>query len=53
MTVSGEVTDSANVLVLKYDRVDDGTGRIMVVTRKAVPLRGAKVRATGTVQQAS
>jgi hypothetical protein len=52
VTVSGEVTDSANVLVLKYYRVDDGSGRITVVTKKAVPLRGAKVRATGTVHQA-
>jgi hypothetical protein len=52
VSVSGTVTDATNVLVLKFYRVDDGTGRIAVVTRKAVPLRGTKVEATGIVHQA-
>jgi hypothetical protein len=52
VTISGTVTESVNVLVLKYYQVDDGTGHIVVVTHKAVPPRGAKVEVTGKVQQA-
>jgi hypothetical protein len=52
VTVSGTVTDATNILVLKFYRVDDGTGQIAVVTKRAVPLRGTKVEATGTVRQA-
>jgi hypothetical protein len=51
-TVAGEVVDSANLLVLKFYKVRDATGTIAVVTPKAVPKPGARVRATGTVHQA-
>ena len=51
-TVAGEVVDSANLLVLKFYKVRDATGTIAVVTSKAVPKPGARVRATGTVHQA-
>ncbi|MFI5184576.1 MAG: hypothetical protein ACHQNV_09270 [Vicinamibacteria bacterium] len=50
--VTGSVVDSANLLVLKFYHLQDDTGKIVVVARKAVPLRGAKVTATGTVHQA-
>lgn len=52
VTVSGDVVESANLIVLKYYRIDDGTGQITVVTKRAVPRRGAKVTATGSVHQA-
>lgn len=52
VTVAGEVVDSANLLVLKFYKVRDGSGTIAVVTGKAVPKPGARVRATGTVHQA-
>jgi hypothetical protein len=50
--VTGSVVDSANLLVVKFYHLEDETGRIIVVARKAVPLRGARVTATGTVHQA-
>jgi hypothetical protein len=52
VTVEGEVSDSANILVLKFYRLQDATGRIAVVTSRAVPRPGAHVRSTGTVHQA-
>jgi hypothetical protein len=52
VTVTGVVVDSANLIVLKYYRVEDATGKITVVAHQAVPPRGAKVRARGRVHQA-
>lgn len=52
VTVSGEVQDSTNLLVLKWYRVKDETGSIVVVASGAVPRRGAKIQVTGTVRQA-
>lgn len=51
-TVAGEVVDSTNLVVLKFYKVKDATGTIAVVTPRAVPRPGARVRATGTVHQA-
>jgi aspartyl/asparaginyl-tRNA synthetase len=50
--VSGTVVDSANLFVIKFYHLQDATGKIAVVARKAVPQRGASVTATGTVHQA-
>jgi hypothetical protein len=50
--VEGSVVDSANLLVVKYYHLEDPTGRIVVVARRAVPLRGARVTVTGSVHQA-
>jgi len=50
--VSGTVVESANLFVVKYYRLEDASGRIAVVARNAVPLRGAQVSVTGTVHQA-
>ena len=52
VTVAGVVLDSANLILVKYYRVEDATGRITVVARGAVPPRGAKVRVRGRVHQA-
>ena len=52
VTVTGEVVEAANIIVLKYYKIDDGTGQIVVVTKGAVPRRGAKITATGAVHQA-
>lgn len=52
VSVAGEVVDSANLLVLKFYKLQDETGTITVVTDRAVPKPGARVRATGTVHQA-
>jgi hypothetical protein len=50
--VSGVVVDAANLFVVKFYHLEDSTGRIVVVARKAVPLRGARVTTTGAVHQA-
>jgi len=52
VTIEGDVVDSANILVLKFFRLQDATGRIAVVTSRAVPRPGAHVRVHGTVHQA-
>jgi hypothetical protein len=52
VTIAGEVRDSTNLLVLKWYRVEDESGSIVVVASGAVPMRGAKVSASGTVRQA-
>lgn len=50
--VEGDVVDSTNILVLKFYRLQDATGRIAIVTSHAVPRPGAHVRVKGRVHQA-
>jgi hypothetical protein len=50
--LEGTVVDATNLMVLKFYHLEDATGRIAVVARKAVPLRGARVAVAGTVHQA-
>jgi len=45
--IVGNVTDSYGVLGNGAYEVDDGTGRIWVVTTRGVPSRGARVGAKG------
>ena len=52
VTIAGEVKESANLLFIKYFIVRDDTGEITVVTDRAVPRQGEKVRVTGRVNQA-
>jgi hypothetical protein len=47
--ITGRVTDSYGVLNQGAYEIDDGTGRIWVVTRRGVPSRGAHVGAKGRV----
>ena len=47
--VAGRVTDSYGVLGQGAYEVDDGTGRLWVVTNRGVPSRGSQVGATGKV----
>src|SRR5574340_743763 len=49
VTVSGKVTGIFSLFVLKYFVVDDGTGKITVITRKALPKKGTKIRVKGEV----
>jgi hypothetical protein len=51
VTISGTVTASANVLFVKGYWVEDGTGKILVVPKGAVPAEGAKVTTSGKVRQ--
>ncbi len=52
VTISGKVTSSHNLLVVKYYQVDDGTGEIPVVTQSELPREGDDVHVKGTVNQA-
>ncbi|HEY6122203.1 MAG TPA: hypothetical protein VIV66_19755 [Pyrinomonadaceae bacterium] len=47
--IVGRVTDSYGVLGNGAYEIDDGTGRIWVVTRRGVPSRGARVGAKGHI----
>src|SRR3712207_660905 len=50
VTVAGTVTDSYGLLNYGVYEIDDGTGRLLVVTRRgAPPARGSKVGAKGRV----
>jgi hypothetical protein len=47
--IVGNVTDSYGVLGNGAYEIDDGTGRIWVVTRRGVPSRGSRVGAKGKI----
>ena len=50
--IKGEVTESYSVVGHGAYRVDDGTGRLWVVSDKGVPRKGAKIVARGTIKDA-
>ena len=47
--IAGTVTDSYGALTTGAYELDDGTGKIWVVTRRGVPSRGARIGAKGHV----
>lgn len=47
--VAGRVTDSYGIPGYGAYEIDDGTGRLWVVTRRGVPSRGSQVGAKGRV----
>jgi hypothetical protein len=47
--IVGRVTDSYGVLGNGAYEIDDGTGRLWVVTRRGIPSRGSRVAAKGYV----
>ncbi|HEX8493062.1 MAG TPA: hypothetical protein VF658_09495 [Pyrinomonadaceae bacterium] len=47
--VVGTVTDSYGVLGNGAYEIDDGTGKLWVVTRRGVPSRGSRVGAKGRI----
>ena len=49
VSIVGNVTDSYGVLGNGAYEIDDGTGRIWVVTTRGVPSRGSRVGAKGKV----
>jgi hypothetical protein len=49
VAIVGNVTDSYGVLGNGAYEIDDGTGRLWVVTRRGVPSRGARVGTKGHV----
>ena len=49
VSVAGRVTDSYGILNFGVYEVDDGTGRLLVVTKSGVPARGSRVGAKGRI----
>lgn len=47
--IVGRVTDSYGVLGNGAYEIDDGTGRLWVVTRRGVPSRGSRVGSKGRI----
>ncbi len=52
VTVSGEVTQIFSLVFIKYFRLRDKTGEIVVVTDRPLPKVGTKISVKGTVQEA-
>ena len=52
VTVSGTVTSSFSLVVVKYFTLGDGTGEIPVVTQKPLPKAGERLTIKGTVREA-
>jgi hypothetical protein len=49
VSVKGRVTNSVGILGTGGYQLDDGTGKIYVLSRTGVPSRGSEVRVTGRV----
>jgi hypothetical protein len=49
VTVAGTVTDSYGLLNMGVYEIDDGTGKLLVVTHSGLPSRGSKVGARGRI----
>jgi hypothetical protein len=52
LSISGEVKDRMSIFGLKYYTLQDKTGEIRVVTEKALPAVGIKIRVKGNVEEA-
>jgi len=50
VSVEGRVTNSFGALGTGGYQVDDGTGKIYVISHSGVPSKGAQVKVTGRVQ---
>ena len=50
VTLNGDVVKSASVLGHGAYQLDDGTGRIWIVSSHGVPRQGARVKVTGRVR---
>jgi hypothetical protein len=48
--VAGRVTDSYGLLNFGVYEIDDGTGRLLVITQRGVPSRGSQVGAKGRIR---
>jgi hypothetical protein len=52
VTISGEVTGTFSLFVVKYFVVRDGSGEMTVVTERTLPAKGEKIRVKGVVKEA-
>ncbi|MFN2454563.1 MAG: hypothetical protein ABR577_10120 [Pyrinomonadaceae bacterium] len=49
VAVAGTVTDSYGVLGKGGYEIDDGTGKLLVVTERGIPSRGSRIGAKGRI----
>jgi aspartyl/asparaginyl-tRNA synthetase len=52
VTVSGEVTETFSLFVVRYFILRDTTGEITVVTDRPLPAKGKKIKVKGVVKEA-
>jgi hypothetical protein len=52
VTLEGEVTNTFSLMIIKYFEINDGTGAIGVVSSKALPAKGQRIKVTGEIRQA-
>ena len=52
VTVSGEVTGTFSLVVIKYFTLRDNTGEITIVTQRPLPKEGERLKVKGTVREA-
>jgi aspartyl/asparaginyl-tRNA synthetase len=52
VTVSGEVTETFSLFVVRYFILRDATGEITVVTDRPLPAKGEKIKVKGVVKEA-
>ena len=51
VTISGEVTETFSLFIVKYFVVRDSSGEISVVTEKPLPAKGEKIKVKGTAKE--
>lgn len=49
VSVTGAVTNAVGLLGTGGYQIDDGTGKLFVISSSGVPAKGARVKVTGTV----
>jgi hypothetical protein len=52
VTISGEVTGTFSLFVVKYFIVRDSSGEISVISEKPLPAKGENIKVKGTVKEA-
>lgn len=51
VTISGEVTETFSMIVIKYFIVRDNSGEIPVITDRPLPAKGEKIKVKGSVKE--
>jgi len=51
VNVYGEVIEKKSFLLIKYFKLKDTTGEIVIITKKALPSQGVRLEVKGTVKE--
>jgi len=51
VTISGEVTETYSLIVVKYFIVRDNSGEIPVITDRPLPAKGERIKVKGSVKE--